>query len=64
MQIKAFREKRQISQADLAKKAGITRAYLCQLERGTKKNPSAIVLYKIASSLCVSVEDLIAEKAG
>jgi transcriptional regulator with XRE-family HTH domain len=45
--------------ADLAKKAGITDAYIANLETGKKVNPSLDVLKKLARALGVPVTDLL-----
>lgn len=57
--IKRHRLKAGISQATLAARSGITRAYLCQLENGNRKNPSATVLLKISQALQVSPHELL-----
>lgn len=59
MSIRSNREKRNISQTQLAERVGITRAYLCQLEKGVKNNPSIRILMDIAKELDVPVETLI-----
>jgi DNA-binding XRE family transcriptional regulator len=56
--IKLFRELRKISQTDFAKKAGISRQYLNQLENGTRKG-SAKILKKIANLLDIEIDLLI-----
>lgn len=58
--IRNLRERRGITQVQLAEKVGITQAMLCQIERGTK-NPSLQVGAEIAKSLSCKVDDLLAE---
>jgi transcriptional regulator with XRE-family HTH domain len=43
----------------LAKKAGLSEAYLSQLEAGDKKNPSPPTLKRIARALGVPVAELL-----
>ena len=60
--IKRHRLEAGISQSTLAARSGITRAYLCQLENGHRKNPSAAVLLKISQALQVSPHKLLTIK--
>ena len=64
MTIRTKREEQNISQAELAKRVGITRAYLCQLEKGVKSNPSARILIAIAKELGVSADVLMVTEAA
>jgi XRE family transcriptional regulator of biofilm formation len=57
--VKALRERRNLSQSILAKRARLTQPYLAQIERGVRKNPSLETLRKIAKALRVSIETLI-----
>ena len=57
--LKALREGRGLTQADLARKAKVTQAYIALLEAGRKKNPSLTTLRRIAKGLGVAVEDLL-----
>jgi transcriptional regulator with XRE-family HTH domain len=59
--IKAFRTDKQLSAAQLAERAKISRSYLSELENGTgnHKRPSAQVLYAIGKALGVSMSDLL-----
>lgn len=56
--IKKLREKKNIKQAELAEKTGVTQAMICQIERGTK-NPSLQVGVDIAKVLDCTVEELL-----
>ena len=58
-QITELRHRKAMSQGDLAEGAKIDRAYLSTLENG-KQNPTIAVIHRIAVSLGVSVQDLIA----
>lgn len=59
--IKQKRKSAGLTQAELARLAGITQAMLCQIERGTK-NPSLQVSFELAAQLGCSVEDFIENK--
>lgn len=54
---KAWREHRGLTQEVLASKAGISKAYLCQIENG-KRAGSVKTLKAIAATLAVSLDDL------
>ena len=56
--IRAWREYRQITIRELAKRAGITSSYLSQIETG-KRNPTIDTLKSIAEALGIDVEVLI-----
>jgi putative transcriptional regulator len=55
--IKFYRNKLDITQEQLAKKVGITRPYLSDIENN-KKKPGTIIAMKIAKELNVSMEAL------
>jgi transcriptional regulator with XRE-family HTH domain len=52
MRIKALREKRGLSQEELASRAGISRGYLARLETG-RHEPTLTMLGKLATALKV-----------
>ncbi len=54
--IKKWREKRNISQEELAHRAGLYRTYIGHLENA-RYSPSAYVLYKIAKVLKVDISE-------
>ena len=56
--IRKLRIKYGVTQEKLAKKVGISRIYLSELENGRKRNPSTPLLEKIAQTLDVRVSDL------
>lgn len=66
MNLKDLRIQCGITQKKLADTVGVTQAYICALETGKKRNPSADVLYSIAQAMDVSVDELLRElrKAG
>ena len=57
--IRKLRENKGISLNQLAKKAGISKAYLSQLENDVSKQPSAEILLKIASAFSMTIADLL-----
>jgi len=57
--IKRLRERREWSQPELAKRAKVSQAYLAEIERGTKTNPSLPVLRRLAKALGVPVTELL-----
>jgi len=56
--IKEVREKKGVSQEELAHKAGLYRTYVGHLENA-RYSPSAYVLYKISKVLKVDLSELI-----
>lgn len=56
--VKVFREHRGLSAAELAARAGLSRSYLSEIERG-RKSGSAIALAALAAALEVTVDDLL-----
>jgi transcriptional regulator with XRE-family HTH domain len=48
-----------MTQAELAKKAKLTEAYVSQLLKGKRENPSIAVLKRIADALGVPVTELL-----
>jgi transcriptional regulator with XRE-family HTH domain len=57
--IKRLRERKGLTQVELAAKARITQPYLAQLESGVRLNPSLDVLKRLAEALGVAVRDLL-----
>ena len=47
---------------ELARKSGVSKAYLSQLENGDSESPSAKILYNIAMALGTSIADLLGKK--
>lgn len=52
--IKEIRKEKKITQEELAKKSGISRSYIAELESSIKANPSFETIYRI--SQCLEVE--------
>lgn len=57
--IKELREKLQMTQAELAKKADVSRQKLIDLESGRDVNTTVATLQKLADALNCKVQDLI-----
>jgi transcriptional regulator with XRE-family HTH domain len=58
MRIKALREKRGLSQEELAGRAGLSRGYLARLETG-RHEPTLTTLGKLAKALRVKIGALV-----
>ena len=58
-QLRKLREAKGMSQTGLAKKAGITQAYIASLETGVRRNPSLELVKKLAKILRTDVANLI-----
>jgi transcriptional regulator with XRE-family HTH domain len=56
--VKRIREKKGLTQEELAEVSGFSQQYISSLEKGTR-NPTIITLYEIALSLGVSHLDLV-----
>ena len=56
--IKETRNKQGITLIEIAEVTGISAGYICHLEKGTRKNPSAQIMEKIAKALNKSVQEL------
>lgn len=56
--IKEIREKRNLTQEDLARESGVSRATISALENGVSRATTTKTLMNIARALGVSIEDL------
>lgn len=56
--VRDLRKQRNLSQEDLAEKAGLHRTYIGMIERG-EKNITLINIEKIANALEVSIKELL-----
>ena len=56
--LRQIRAKNRISQDELSGLSGISQQYICKIEN-EKVNPSIYILYKIANSLKVTINDLV-----
>ena len=58
MKIREIRMSLKMTQHEFSGKVGVNRNYIGMLERG-ERNPSYLMLLKIASNLSVSIHDLL-----
>lgn len=56
--IREIRKKQKITLIELSESTGISAGYICHLEKGTRKNPSAEVMKKISLALNKNVYDI------
>lgn len=56
--IKEIRKAQGITLVKLADMTGISAGYICHLEKGTRKNPSAEIMEKISLALNKNVYDI------
>ncbi|MBW2461975.1 MAG: helix-turn-helix transcriptional regulator [Deltaproteobacteria bacterium] len=61
--VKYVRERRNMTQAQLAKKSGVPRSTVANLETGAA-NPTLSVLHRVATALGLSVEELLSPPRG
>jgi len=59
--LKYYRSRLGLTQAELAQKAGVNRSYLASIESGTQPNTSIKTVEKLAAALNVSALDLLGE---
>jgi transcriptional regulator with XRE-family HTH domain len=59
MVLRRLRQAQDLTQAQLAKRAGVTQGYVAKLESGAKKSPSLGTLKKLARVLGVPVAALL-----
>jgi len=57
--IRRIRKSRGLTQTEVARRARVTSEYVNQLERHKRRNPTLVVLERIASALRVEVKDLL-----
>ena len=60
--LREARDRRDMSQSDLARATGLTRAVISKWEKGESSNPSAPALQLAAKALRISVEDLLKDR--
>ncbi len=56
------REEKGLLAADLARRTGISKGYLSDLESGRAPRPSADVLYRLATELGITIADLLGKE--
>ena len=57
--IQLRRKEKELTAAELARRAEVSKGYLSELENGRAERPSGEVLYRIASALGTTVADLL-----
>jgi transcriptional regulator with XRE-family HTH domain len=57
--VKMLRRQRGLIQTELAKRVGVTQAYIAMLEKGHKVNPTLALLTKLAKALKITVAELV-----
>ena len=57
--VRRLREQRGISLSALARQAGVSKAYLSQMENNPEKRPSVEIVYQLAQALNVRITELI-----
>ena len=62
-QLRRRREEKNLSAAELARRAGISKGYLSQIEQDDSIRPSGDVLYRLAEALGTTVADLLGRQA-
>ena len=60
--IRECRERKNMSQEELSKKAGVSRAVISGLETGELENTTAVTMKKIADALGMKVTEIFFEK--
>ncbi|RCX10451.1 helix-turn-helix protein [Anaerobacterium chartisolvens] len=58
LNIKSIRQQKKLSQVDLAESTGLSAAYIHELEKGKKTNPTIDTLIKISQALGVPITAL------
>jgi DNA-binding XRE family transcriptional regulator len=59
--LRAMREKRKMTQQELANRAGIPQQTIAAIETGIRKNPGVMTLFPICNVLKCTIDDLIVE---
>jgi len=54
-----LRKQQHLTLLQLARRVGVTEAYMSMLESGARKNPSLATLKKLAKALKVSVSEIL-----
>ncbi len=57
-QIRKIRDEKGITLLELSDLSGISVGYLCHLEKGTRNNPSLVVMEKISKALNKSIAEV------
>lgn len=60
--VRTLRVGKGLSVNEFAKQSGVSKSYISNIERGVQKNPSLIIMGKLAKTLGVSLEELLTHK--
>jgi len=56
--LKQYREKRGLTQCELAKRSGVPQQTICNIESGARRGANVDTLYKLSTALRCTVDDL------
>lgn len=59
VRLEEFRNKRKLNQRQLSEASGIPQPMISQIETGFVRNPTVETMYKLATALKCTVDDLI-----
>ena len=62
--LKPMREKRNMTQMELAQKSGVAQSRISEIERGATETPTILVLFKLAQAHKCTVDDLIEQDSN
>ncbi|CUU47300.1 helix-turn-helix domain-containing protein [Clostridium beijerinckii] len=62
--IKKIRESKNIGVNELSRLSGVNASYISALERDEKKNPSVMILNKLANALGIAVDDIMKSESN
>lgn len=60
--LQEMREKRGLTQAELAARSGVSQQAISKIEKGERENPGTMTLLKLSEALRCSIYDLITEE--
>ncbi len=60
--LRTLRERRGLSQKELASQLGVARSHIVLLENGSRKNPGTKIVFKIADFFGVPVDVLVRDE--
>jgi len=62
--LQRYRERRHMTQIELAEKSGVTQQAISKIETRQRENPGVLTMQKLANALRCTVDDLIEEDAA
>jgi transcriptional regulator with XRE-family HTH domain len=57
--VRRLRRQQDLTQEQLARRAGVTQGHLSQIESGARPNPGALIVKRLARALDVPVAELL-----